>query len=151
MTRILVDADACPVKEEIYKTAYRLQVEVVLVTNSPFRMPQHKLISMQLVTDGFDAADDWIFEHAGPRDLVVTSDILLAGRCIEAGATVLAPTGKPFNSSNIGGAIATRAIMADLRGGLEQTGGPAPFSNKDRSNFLNALDRDLNRLKREHG
>jgi uncharacterized protein YaiI (UPF0178 family) len=101
---------------------------------------------MQVVSDGFDAADDWIAEQATPSSLVVTADILLAGRCIEAGATVLAPTGKSFNSSNIGGAIATRAIMADLRAGLEQTGGPAPFSGKDRSQFLNALDRELQRL-----
>ena len=143
---ILVDADACPVKDEIFKTAYRLKTPVILVANSYLRTPDHPLISMQIVSDGFDAADDWIAEKATPQSLVVTADILLAGRCIEAGATVLAPTGKPFNSSNIGGAIATRAIMADLRAGLEQTGGPAPFSNKDRSQFLNALDRELGRL-----
>ena len=143
---VLVDADACPMKEEIFKTAYRLKTPVILVANSYLRTPDHPLISMQIVSDGFDAADDWIAEKATPQSLVVTADILLAGRCIEAGATVLAPTGKPFNSSNIGGAIATRAIMADLRAGLEQTGGPAPFSNKDRSQFLNALDRELGRL-----
>lgn len=145
---ILVDADACPVKEEIFKTAYRLKTPVTLVANAYLRTPDHPLISMQVVSDGFDAADDWIAEHATASTLVVTADILLAGRCIELGATVLAPSGKPFNSSNIGGAIATRAIMADLRAGLEQTGGPAPFSAKDRSQFLNALDRELNRLLR---
>ncbi|PTX56055.1 hypothetical protein C8N43_0705 [Litoreibacter ponti] len=146
MPRILVDADACPVKEEIYKVAYRLKVPVSLVANSYLRTPKHPLISMQMVSDGFDAADDWIAEQADAASLVITADILLAGRCIEAGATVLAPTGKPFNTSNIGGAIATRAIMADLRAGLEQTSGPPPFSNKDRSQFLNALDRELQRL-----
>lgn len=143
---ILVDADACPVKEEIFKTAYRLKTPVTLVANAYLRLPDHPLLKMKVVSDGFDAADDWIAEHAGVQSLVITADILLAGRCIETGATVLAPTGKPFNSSNIGGAIATRAIMADLRAGLEQTGGPAPFSNKDRSQFLNALDRELQRL-----
>jgi len=145
---ILVDADACPVKEEIFKTAYRLKTPVTLVANAYLRLPNHPLLSMKVVSDGFDAADDWIAEQATASSLVVTADILLAGRCIEVGATVLAPNGKPFNSSNIGGAIATRAIMADLRAGLEQTGGPAPFSGKDRSQFLNALDRELNRLQR---
>ncbi|WP_298291377.1 YaiI/YqxD family protein [uncultured Litoreibacter sp.] len=143
---VLVDADACPVKEEIYKTAYRLKTPVTLVANAYLRLPNHPLLTMKVVSDGFDAADDWIAENATPQSVVITADILLAGRCIEVGATVLAPTGKPFNSSNIGGAIATRAIMADLRAGLEQTGGPAPFSNKDRSQFLNALDRELQRL-----
>ena len=149
MPSILVDADACPVKEEIFKVAYRLNTPVTLVANSYLRTPNHPLISMQVVSDGFDAADDWIAENATPSCVVITADILLAGRCIEVGATVLGPTGKPFNSSNIGGAIATRAIMADLRAGLEQTSGPAPFTNKDRSQFLNALDRELQRLKRE--
>ncbi len=143
---ILVDADACPVKEEIFKTAYRLKTPVTLVANAYLRLPNHPLLEMKVVLDGFDAADDWIAENAGAQSVIITADILLAGRCIEVGATVLAPTGKPFNTSNIGGAIATRAIMADLRAGLEQTGGPAPFSNKDRSQFLNALDRELQRL-----
>jgi uncharacterized protein YaiI (UPF0178 family) len=146
--RILVDADACPVKEEIFKTAYRVNVPVTLVANSYLRLPNHPLLSMEVVSDGFDAADDWIADNCDAKSIVVTADILLAGRCIEAGASVLAPTGKPFTSANIGGAIATRAIMADLRAGLEQTGGPAPFSAKDRSTFLNALDRDVTRLKR---
>ncbi|MFY0691279.1 MAG: YaiI/YqxD family protein [Paracoccaceae bacterium] len=146
--QILVDADACPVKDEIYKVAYRLKTPVTMVANSYLRLPDHPLLRMQVVDDNFDAADDWIAEHADPESLVVTADILLAGRCIEAGATVLAPTGKPFTENSIGGAIATRAIMADLRAGLEQTGGPPPFSQKDRSSFLNALDRELVRLLR---
>lgn len=148
---ILVDADACPVKEEIYKTAYRLKTPVTLVANSYLRVPDHPLIKMQMVSDGFDAADDWIAQTATPASLVITADILLAGRCLEAGATVLAPNGKPFTSANIGGAIATRAIMADLRGGMEQTGGPPPFSARDRSQFLNALDRELKRLMSTQG
>ena len=106
---------------------------------------------LRFFANDFDAADDWIAENCDAASLVITADILLAGRCLEAGATVLSPTGKPFNSSNIGGAIATRAIMADLRAGLEQTGGPAPFSAKDRSSFLNAIDREVTRLKRQNG
>lgn len=145
---VLVDADACPVKEEVFKTAYRLKTPVTLVANSYLRTPDHPLISMQVVSDGFDAADDWIAERATPSTLVVTADILLAGRCIEAGATVIAPNGKPFTPDNIGTAIAGRAIMADLRAGLEQTKGAPPFSQKDRSHFLNTLDRELNRLNR---
>jgi uncharacterized protein YaiI (UPF0178 family) len=148
MIRILVDADACPVKEEIYKVALRHGVPVTIVSNSPFRVPAHDLIDRVVVGDAFDAADDWIAERAGPGVVCVTSDILLADRCIKAGATALAPTGRPFTTSSIGGAIATRAIMADLRAGLEQTGGPAPFSKADRSRFLSALDEALVRLKR---
>lgn len=116
-------------------------------------MPQHDLFSFKLVSDGFDAADDYIAEAAAPTSLVITADILLADRCLKAGATVLAPNGKPFTEASIGGAIATRAIMADLRAGVgsENIGGPPPFSKTDRSNFLQALDRELSRLKRMHG
>ena len=148
MIRILVDADACPVKEEIYKVALRHGVPVTIVSNSPFRVPAHELIDRVVVGDAFDAADDWIAERAGPGVICITSDILLADRCIKAGATAIASNGKPFTTSSIGGAIATRAIMADLRAGLEQTGGPAPFSKADRSRFLSALDEALVRLKR---
>jgi len=115
--RILVDGDACPVKDEIYKVAYRRNVPVVVVSNSPFRVPVHPLIRRVVVSDGFDAADDWIAERAGSKAVVVTADILLADRCLKAGATVLSPTGKPFTTSSIGSQIATRAIMADLRAG----------------------------------
>jgi len=146
--RILVDGDACPVKEEIYKVAYRRNVPVIVVSNSPFRIPQHPLVSRVVVSDGFDAADDWIAERADARAVVVTADILLADRCLKAGATVLAPTGKPFTASSIGGAIATRAIMADLRAGGDVIGGPAPFSKTDRSRFLQALDTALVKLAR---
>jgi uncharacterized protein YaiI (UPF0178 family) len=117
--RILVDADACPVKDEIYKVAWRREVPVTIVSNSHLRVPQHPLIARMVVSDGFDAADDWIAEAADARAVVVTADILLADRCLKAGATVLSPAGRPFTSSSIGAAIATRAIMADLRAGGE--------------------------------
>jgi uncharacterized protein YaiI (UPF0178 family) len=146
--RILVDADACPVKDEIYKVAWRLEVPVTIVANSHFRVPVHPLVSRIVVDDGFDAADDWIAEVADARTVVVTADILLADRALKAGATVLAPTGKAFTTASIGGAIATRAIMADLRAGGDVIGGPAPFVKADRSRFLSALDAALVRLKR---
>ena len=151
--RILVDADACPVKEEIYRVAARREVMVSVVSNSPFRVPVGPLVERVVVSGGFDAADDWIAERAHARSVVITADILLADRCLKAGATVLAPTGKPFTRASIGGAIATRAIMADLRSGLGPKseggiGGPAPFAKADRSRFLQALDEALVRLGR---
>ena len=146
---ILVDGDACPVKEEIYKVAFRHEVPVTVVTNSFLRIPQHPLLTRITVSDGFDAADDWIAETADAHALVVTADILLADRCIKAGATVIGPNGKLFTANSIGGAIATRAIMADLRAGAgTNIGGPPPFSKDDRSRFLQALDTALVRLKR---
>ncbi len=152
MIRILVDADACPVKEEIYKVAFRHEVPVTIVSNSPIRTPVHPLIDRVVVSDGFDAADDWIAERADPSAICVTADILLADRCLKAGAVVIASNGKPFTLSSIGGAIATRAIMADLRAGGDgigtQIGGPPPFSKTDRSRFLQSLDEALVRLKR---
>lgn len=150
MPTILVDADACPVKAEIYKVAARYQAAVVVVANSYLRIPESPLIRQVTVSDGFDAADDWIAEHANADSAVITSDILLAERCVKAGAEVLAPNGKPFTENSIGAAVATRAIMADLRAGAvgEQIGGPPPFQNKDRSRFLSALDEVLVRLKR---
>jgi uncharacterized protein YaiI (UPF0178 family) len=148
MIRILVDADACPVKEEIYKVAFRHEVGVTVVSNSPIRIPAHPLLERVVVSDGFDAADDWIAERADGEAVCITADILLADRCLKAGATVISPTGKPFTTSSIGTAIATRAIMADLRAGGDIVGGPAPFSKTDRSRFLSALDETLVRLKR---
>lgn len=145
---ILVDGDACPVKDEIYKVAWRRNVPVVVVSNSPFRVPAHPLIRRVVVSDGFDVADDWIAERAHAKAVVVTADILLADRCLKQGASVLSPTGKPFTTSSIGSQIATRAIMADLRAGGDAIGGPAPFSKADRSRFLSALDDVLVRLTR---
>ncbi len=147
--RILVDADACPVKEEIYKVAFRHQAPVTIVANAPIRVPPHPLVAREVVSDGFDAADDWIAERADGDAIVITADILLADRCLKAGAHVIAPNGKPFTLASIGGAVATRAIMADLRAGLgEGIGGPAPFGKSDRSRFLSALDEALVRMKR---
>ena len=138
--RILVDADACPVKEEVYRVAWRREVPVTLVSNMALRVPDHALIERVVVSDRFDAADDWIAEAADAKTVVVTGDILLADRCLKAGATVIGHNGKPFTGASIGGAIATRAIMADLRAGAGVTGGPAPFAKADRSRFLQALD-----------
>jgi uncharacterized protein len=145
---ILVDGDACPVKEEVYRVAYRLDVPVTVVSNSPFRVPQHPLIARVVVGDGFDAADDWIAERAGPGTVVVTADILLADRCLKAGAAVIAPNGRPFTTASIGNAVAVRAIMADLRAGGDRIGGPPPFGKEDRSRFLSALDAALVAIRR---
>ena len=146
--RILVDADACPVKDEVYKVAWRRAVPVAIVSNSRLRVPEHPLVERVVVSDAFDAADDWIAQQAGPQTVVVTADILLADRCLKAGAAVLSSTGKAFTTSSIGAAVATRAIMADLRAGGDQLGGPAPFAKADRSRFLQALDTALARLQR---
>jgi uncharacterized protein YaiI (UPF0178 family) len=147
--RILVDADACPVKDEVYRVAFRREVPVKVVSNSRIRVPDHPLVERVLVSDKFDAADDWIAEQADAKTVVITGDILLADRCLKAGATVIGPNGKPFTSASIGGAIATRAIMADLRVAADGiTGGPAPFAKADRSRFLQALDEALVRLDR---
>lgn len=145
---ILVDADACPVKEEVYKVAFRHAVPVTIVSNSPIRVPAHPLIDRMVVSDAFDAADDWIAERAAAGTVCITADILLADRCLKAGAAVIAPNGRPFTPDSIGAALATRAILADLRAGGDAIGGPPPFSRTDRSRFLSALDEALVRLKR---
>jgi len=146
--RILVDADACPVKDEVYKVAFRREVRVRVISNARIRVPNHPLIERVLVSDKFDAADDWIADEADAKTVVITGDILLADRCLKSGATVIGHNGKPFTSASIGGAIATRAIMADLRAGGDAVGGPAPFAKADRSRFLQALDEALVRLGR---
>ncbi len=146
---ILVDADACPVKEEIYRVAERYGAHVRVVSNSPFRVPVSERVKRVVVSDGFDAADDWIAENASPSTVVITVDILLAERCLKAGARVLKHDGCEFDAASIGSAIATRAIMEDLRAGMDGVGGgPPPFSKADRSNFLQALDRVLVRMGR---
>jgi uncharacterized protein YaiI (UPF0178 family) len=146
MSRILVDADACPVKEEVYRVAFRREVPVRVISNSRMRVPDHHLVERVLVSDAFDAADDWIAGEADAQTVVITGDILLADRCLKAGAMVLGHNGKPFTTASIGGAIATRAIMADLRAGGDIVGGPPPFAKVDRSRFLQALDAALVRL-----
>ena len=147
---ILVDADACPVKDEIYKVAWRREVAVRIVANARLLVPDHPLIARVVVPDAFDAADDWIAAHASASSIVVTGDILLADRCLKAGAAAaIAPNGRQFTPASIGGAVATRAIMADLRAGADGIkSGPAPFAKADRSRFLQALDEALARLQR---
>jgi|TARA_B100000678_G_scaffold93269_1_gene77881 uncharacterized protein YaiI (UPF0178 family) len=145
---IHVDADACPVKDEVYKVALRHDLPVNVVANSFMRVPQHRLITRVTVPEGPDVADDWIAERADAHAIIVTSDILLAERCLKAGARVLSPKGKAFTENSIGQAVATRAIMEDLRGMGEQTSGPASFKPADRSNFLSALEVEIQKLKR---
>lgn len=146
---ILVDADACPVKDEIYRVAERHGAHVCVVSNSPFRVPVSERVKRVVVSDGFDAADDWIAENADAKSIVITADILLTERCLKAGSAVMAHNGKPFDKASIGSAIATRAIMEDLRAGMDGVGGgPLPFSKADRSRFLQELDRVLVKLAR---
>lgn len=147
---IYIDADACPVRDETFKVAERHMTPVVVVANSFIRIPQNPLFSRQIVSDGFDAADDYIAERANNQAIVITADILLAQRCLEAGAVAIAPNGKIWDNDNIGSAIAVRAIMADLRAGAEQPnlGGPAPFSPRDRSRFLQTLHEVVIKAKR---
>lgn len=147
---IYIDADACPVREETYKVARRHEVAVTVVSNSYLRVPREPLIDLILVSDSFDAADDYIAQRADNNAVIITSDILLAERCLLNDASVLAPNGKPFTKDSIGSAIATRAIMADLRAGADMPtlGGPPPFTHKDRSKFLESLHLSLEQLKR---
>lgn len=146
--QIYVDADACPVKQEIYKVAERHGWCVQVVANDIIALPVHPLIKRVVVGDGFDAADDWIAERAGPGDVVVTADVPLAARCVKAGAEVLAPNGKGFSDRSIGMALASRNLMAELREAGQVTSGPKAFSQRDRSAFLSALHEAVVRLKR---
>ncbi|MBO1908360.1 YaiI/YqxD family protein [Microvirga sp. 3-52] len=145
---LYVDADACPVKSEIYRVAGRHGAKVFVVSNSFLQVPQDPLIERVVVSAGFDAADNWIAERAGRGSIVITADIPLASRCVKAGAEVIGPTGKPFTEASVGMALATRNLMEDLRAMGEVTGGPRAFSARDRSAFLSALDVAINRLKR---
>jgi hypothetical protein len=146
--RILVDADACPVKDEVYKVALRHELPVTIVANSFLRVPQHRLITRIMVAEGPDVADDWIAERADAKAIVITSDILLAQRCLEKRARVLSPKGQAFTENSIGQQVATRAIMEGLRATGEQTSGPAAFKPADRSRFLSALEVEIQKLKR---
>lgn len=147
-TRIFVDADACPVKDEVYRVAARHGLPVCVVANSFMRVPQEPLIERIVVGDGQDAADDWIAERAVAGDVVVTADIPLASRCIKSGAAAIAPNGRPFTEADIGMTLAVRNLMHDLRSAGEITGGPRPFSPRDRSAFLSALDQAIRRAQR---
>lgn len=147
---IYIDADACPVREETYKVGLRHDVPVTVVSNAFLRIPQHPLIKRIIVSDGFDAADDYIAERVDADCVVITADILLADRCLKGGAKVIGPNGSEFTENSIGAAIATRAIMADLRAGAtsDNIGGPPPFTQRDRSQFLQTLHEVLVKLKR---
>ena len=147
-TRIYVDADACPVKDEIYRVAIRHALPVSVVAGNFIRVPQDPLIERIAAGSGMDAADDWIAERAGFGDIVITSDIPLASRCVKAGAEVIAPNGRAFTEESIGMTLAVRNLMHDLRSGGEVTRGPPPFSPRDRSTFLSTLDAAIRRLQR---
>ena len=150
---IYIDADACPVKQEVYRVAERhalkgTALKVFVVSNSPIAVPRDEMVERVVVGGGMDEADNWIAERAGRGDIVITADIPLASRCVKTGATVIAPNGKPFTEESIGMTLATRNLMDSLRSAGAITGGPKPFAPRDRSNFLSALDQALERLKR---
>jgi uncharacterized protein YaiI (UPF0178 family) len=147
--RIFVDADACPVKPEIYRVAERYALHVYVVANAFMAVPRGDMIERVIVSEGPDVADDWIAEHAGASDIVITADIPLAGRCVRNGAAVIGPTGKPFTDDSIGMALATRDLLTDLRSAGATTRGPPPLSRQDISRFLSALDLAVTRLQRK--
>jgi uncharacterized protein YaiI (UPF0178 family) len=148
-TRIYVDADACPVKDEIYRVAIRHGLPVSVVAGQFIRVPQDPLIERIAAGSGMDAADDWIAERVVKGDIVVTADIPLASRCVKAGAEVIAPNGRPFTEQSIGMTLAVRNLMTDLRSAGEVTGGPKSYSPRDRSAFLAALDQTIRRIQRQ--
>ncbi len=149
MLTIYTDADACPVKEEVYQVARRYQMRVVIVANAPLRVPTSGLVEL-VVRPGFGAADDWIAGQAGLGDIVITADIPLAARCLGKGVRVLDSKGHPFTENDIGSALAMRELMAELRQGATVTGGPAPMTPKDRSRFLSKLDEAINAVRRAY-
>ncbi len=146
--QIYVDADACPVKNEVYRVAERHGLKVFVVSNAPILVPREPWIERVVVGGGMDEADNWIAERAGPSDIVVTADVPLASRAVKAGAAVIAPNGKPFDEDSIGLALATRNLLPDLRSAGAVPGGPKPFAPRDRSRFLSALDQAIVRLRR---
>ena len=141
---IYIDADGCPVKEEVYRVARRYQLPVTLVANKWMHTPPGDWLHLEIVGQGFDEADDWIVEHCGPDDIVIAIDIPLADRCLKKGARVLGYKGRAFTIESIGDVLASREIAASLREAGVMTGGPAPFGPQDRSRFLQALDREVN-------
>jgi uncharacterized protein YaiI (UPF0178 family) len=144
---IFIDADACPVKPEVYRVAHRYKLRVTLVAGAWMRIPDGDEITLRVLDQGIDAADDWIVEHLETNDIVITADIPLAARCVARGAYVLGHTGKPFSDDNIGPALATRNLLCELRQLGEVTGGPPPFNKRDRSRFLQALDKAVNEIR----
>ncbi|MFT7464841.1 MAG: hypothetical protein ACI9EF_003201 [Pseudohongiellaceae bacterium] len=149
MAEFYIDADSCPVKDEIYRVAYRYGLVVHVVANQSHRVPDNEAFRTVLVSDLFDAADDWIAEHAGPGDIVITGDILLAARCLELGCKVVGPRGRVFKDTTIGDALAAREAQAYLREMGVQGGGPPPFQDRDRSRFLQRLDELVQAVQRE--
>jgi len=145
---LYIDADACPVKTEIYRVAERYALKVYVVSNSYINVPRDPRIERVVVSDGFDAADDWIAERVGPEDIVITSDIPLADRSLKKGAAAIGSTGVAFTTSSIGMAMASRELMSNLRAMGEATGGPKPMSPRDRSRFLSTLDETIQKLRR---
>ena len=148
MTDIYIDADACPVKDEIYRVAQRYGLKVVLVSNSWLRAPNEEWLELVVVGAELDAADAWIVEHVTEEDIVVSADIPLAALCLEKGAGVLGPRGRPFTEDSIGGALATRELMSQLREMGEVSGGPPPFEKRDSSQFLQALDQMIHAIRK---
>jgi len=149
LLHIYIDADACPVKQEVYRVAKRYGLDVTLVANSWMRVPDERWLRLEVVGEGFDAADDWIVEQVQADDIVITADIPLASRCVKAGASVIGTTGKPFTENNIGSALATRDLLSELRGAGEITGGPPPLQKRDRSRFLQTLDEVIQSIRRK--
>lgn len=147
--KIYVDADACPVKDEVYRVAERYGLEVTLVANSQLRLPAASFVTAIIVREGLDAADDWIVEHIDADDIVITGDIPLASRALKKDAHALGFNGRPFTVENIGDALATRDLLAGLREQGETGSGPPPFAKQDRSRFLQALDTMIHRIRRE--
>ncbi|MCP4544951.1 MAG: YaiI/YqxD family protein [bacterium] len=150
MLHIFIDADACPVKSEVYRVAARCRLQVTLVANSWMRTPHEPWLKLEVVEHGADAADDWIVEHVQPQDIVITADIPLASRCIKQGARAIGTSGRPFTEENIGHVLATRDLLTGLRDAGEKTGGPPPLTKQDRSRFLQELDNLIQAIRREH-
>lgn len=148
MTSIYIDADACPVKNEIYRVAERYGLKVFVVSNSYLNVPRDPRLELVVVNDSFDAADNWIAERAGEGDVVITADIPLADRALKRGATVIGNTGVPFTPSSIGMAMANRELLSNLRAMGEITGGPKPMAPRDRSRFLSSLDEAIQKWRR---
>lgn len=148
MLHIFVDADACPVKQEVYRVAKRYSLDVTLVANCRMRIPDDPKVTLEIVTGALDAADDWIVGHVGPHDIVVTADIPLANRCLKGGARALSPAGKPFTEDNIGQTVAMRDLLSELRDAGAVTGGPRPLTQRDRSFFLQQLDDTIQAVRR---
>jgi uncharacterized protein YaiI (UPF0178 family) len=150
MLHIFVDADACPVKNEVYRVAKRCGLDVTLVANNGMRIPADERIKLKVVSSGFDAADNWIVDNVEADDIVVTADILLADRCIKKGAMVIGTTGKLFSEDSIGQTVATRDLLSELREAGVITGGAKPMQQRDRTDFLQQLDTTIQAIRRRH-